>query len=143
MDTPCLSPTWTRLRKMWDRYSVNAFESIEASDLFLPKVPGAINAPASLWYFSFVVTISEHRHQYRCSSHEQQPKPQHSTLRQIIVLGEPFPRKIENETPQCDLEEDGQKHPQQTDEKQLPFTHRSYLGDSHAKPSSMCHAPRR
>ena len=40
LDTPCLSPTWTIVRKMWDRYSVNVPDSIEASDLFLPKMPG-------------------------------------------------------------------------------------------------------
>ncbi len=48
LDTPCLSPTWTRLRKMWDRYSVNAFDSIEASNLFLPKVPRKMNDPATI-----------------------------------------------------------------------------------------------
>ena len=38
LDPPCLSPTWTIVRKMCDRYSVNVPDSIQASDLFLPKV---------------------------------------------------------------------------------------------------------
>lgn len=39
LDTPCLPPTWKMLRKMRDDYSVDVSDSIEASDLFLSKVP--------------------------------------------------------------------------------------------------------
>ena len=36
LDPPCLSPTWTIVRKMWDRYSVNVPDSIRAT-YFCPK----------------------------------------------------------------------------------------------------------